>query len=220
MDMQRGQGSSPFEATQKMAKEKWKQEIDNLDISEEKLYEGCLQILKAKFQGEGRELFYRSFENTYRQIYYKRKVNKRRYWSTVTLVLLVLGTGGSGTVAAASLLSIVNTFLPAMTESDGSSLVALVQSHSPLFLVFLLALGFLTFCLAAEFERRNYKDTWVRHSTAYYRLNIAMIRFLSNLMNEDDFMKEVLQILETNLTRFEHGVNSSQSTGTKTEAAD
>lgn len=203
-----------------MAKDKWRQEIDNLNISEEKLYEDCLQILKVRFHGEGKELFYRSFENAYRQIYYKRKGNKKRYWSTATLVLLVLGTGGSGTVAAASLFSIVNTSLSALIESDGSILVTFLQSRGPLLLVLLLALGLLASCLAVEFKRRSYKDTWVRHSTAYYRLNIAMIQFLSNLTKEDDFMKEVLQILETNLTCFEQGIGSSQSTDAGTEAVD
>lgn len=220
MDMLRGLRSSSFKKTRKMAREKWKQEIDNLDTSAEKLYEDCLQTLKARFQGEGKEVFYRSFENAYRQIYYKRKENKNRYWSTAALVLLALGTFGSGTVAAASLFSIVKTFLLLLKESNGSVMMAFVQTSSPLFLVLFLALGFLAACLFTEFDRRNYKGSWVRHSAAYHRLNITMIRFLSSLMGEEDFMKDILRILEANITSFESGIDNSQSADIRTKNVD
>lgn len=196
---------------------KQQQEIDCLSASAEKLYEACLQDLKSKFQGEGKELFYQSFENTYKQICYKRRENKKHYWSKTNLVLLILGTGGSGTIAVASLFSIVRNFFSALPEFD--TLLTAIQSCTPLLLPLFLALIFLIVCLSAEFERRNYRDTWVRHSAAYHRLNIAMIRYLSNLTSEEDFMKEVLRILEANIERFECNAGVIQGANMRTDRA-
>lgn len=210
MCVQRGAVSS--DETRKMANDKLKQEIERLNVSATDLYETCLQSLKLKFQGEERELFYQSFENAYRQIYYKSRENKKRYWNKTSLVMFVLGTGGSGTVAAVSLFSIVRALLSVSMESG--ILAAITHSCAPLLLPFLLALGFLTACLFSEFERRNYRDTWVRHSVAYHRLNIAMVQYLSGLTGEEDFMKEVLRILETDIDRFERNTGVSQGSGT------
>ena len=201
-------GSTSFGKARKVKNGKQQQEIDCSSASAGKLYEVCLQDLKSKFQGEGKELFYQLFENTYKQICYKRRENKKHYWSKTNLVLLVMGTGGSGTIAAASLFSIVREFFSALPESD--TLPAAVQSCAPLLLLFLLALIFLTACLYTEFKRRNYRDTWVRHSAAYHRLNIAMIRYLSDLTSREDFMKEVLRILEADIERFERNAGVAQ----------
>lgn len=210
MCVQRGVASS--DETRKAANNKLKQEIEFLNVSATELYETCLQSLKLKFQGGERELFYQSFENAYRQIYYKGRENKKHYWSKTSLVMFVLGTGGSGTVAAVSLFSIVRTLFSVSMESG--ALTAITHSCVPLLLLFLLALGFLTACLFSEFERRNFRDTWVRHSTAYHKLNIAMVQYLSGLTGEEDFMKEVLRILETNIDRFERNTGVSQGSGT------
>lgn len=210
MCVQRGAASS--DETRKTANDKLKQEIECLNVSAVELYETCLQSLKLKFQGEERELFYHSFENAYRRIYYKSRENKKRYWNKTSLVIFVLGTGGSGTVAAVSLFSIVRILFSVSTESG--ALATITQSCAPLLLPFLLALGFLAACLFSEFERRNYRDTWVRHSAAYHRLNIAMVRYLSGLTDEEDFMKEALRILEADVDRFEHNTGASQGSST------
>lgn len=136
------------------------------------------------------------------------------------MVILVLATGGSGTVAAASLCSIVTAFLPSLKELGSSALTAFTHSPGPLIWVFLLSLGLLASCLSVEFKRRNYRDTWVRHSAAYYRLNLAMVWFLSGLTEEEDFMKEVLRILESNLISFGDSATSSRGVRTGTEVAD
>lgn len=186
---------------------KQNQEIKCLKVSAVELYETCLETLKSKFQGERKELFYQSFENAYRQISYKNRENKRRYWSRTSLLLIVLGTGGSGTVAAVCLFTIARELFSASTESG--ALTAVIQSCVSPILIFLLALGFLAACLFTEFERRNYKETWARHSAAYHRLNISMVRHLSGLTGEEDFMKEVLHILEVDIDRFEHNISAS-----------
>lgn len=183
------------------------QEKGSLSHSAAGLYETCLDTLRLKFQGEEKELFYRSFENAYRQISYKNRENKRRYWSKTALVLMVLSTGASGTAAAVSLFAIARELFSTSTQSG--ALTAIIQSCIPLILVFLLALGFLAACLFTEFERRNYKETWARHSAAYHRLNIAMVRHLSGLTDEEDFMKEALHILEADIDRFEHNISGS-----------
>lgn len=210
MCVQRGAVSS--DETRKTANDKLKQEIVRLNVSAEELYETCLQSLKVKFQGEKRELFYQSFENAYRQIYYKSRENKKRYWNKTSLVMFVLGTGGSGTVVAVSLFSIVRALFSVSMESG--TLAVITQSCGPLLLPFFLALGFLTACLFTELERRNYRDTWVRHSAAYHRMNIAMVRYLSGLTDEEDFMKETLRILEADVDRFEHNTGASQRMST------
>lgn len=193
---------------QKAAYDEQEREINCLRVSAEELYESCLKNVKSKFQEEGKAIFYQSFENAYRQIYYEARKNKKRYWNRTSIFLLVLGTGGSGTAAAVSLFSFVRILFSVSAESDMLPDIAL--SYAPLLLSLCLALGFLMACLFTEFKRRNYKDTWIRHSVAYHRLNITMIRYLSDLISEEEFMKEVLHILETDVERFEQNASDSQ----------
>ena len=182
----------------------------------EELYESCLNALKSKFQDDGKKLFYQLFENAYRQIRDKSRENKMRYWSWLSVLLLVLGTGGSGTVVV-SLLSIARAIY---SDSEVSATLAdAARTYARLLVPLFLALALLIACMLVEFKRRNYKDTWVRHSTTYHRLNIAMIRHLSGLTGEEDFMREVLQILEADIAYFEHNIVNFQGRSVQADGA-
>lgn len=139
-----------------------------------------------------------------------------RYWSWLSVLLLVLGTGGSGTVVV-SLLSIARAIY---SDSEVSATLAdAARTYARLLVPLFLALALLIACMLVEFKRRNYKDTWVRHSTTYHRLNIAMIRHLSGLTGEEDFMREVLQILEADIAYFEHNIVNFQGRSVQADGA-
>ncbi len=208
------QGSAAPNGVRGMASGARERESGLLNDRAEELYESCLKALESEFQDDGEKLFYQLFENAYRQIRDKSRENKMRYWSWLSVLLLLLETGGSGT-AVVSLLSIAQAI---SSDSEVSATLAdAVRTYACLLVPLFLALALLIACVLIEFKRRNYKGIWVRHSTAYHRLNIAMIRHLSGLTGEKDFMREALQILEADIAHFEHSVVNFQGTNVQAD---
>lgn len=191
-----------------------KGDLDKLSGFMEKFYAHCLADLRPKFQGEN-NCFYEAFSYAYWETYLKRKKNKAQYWSLRSLILPIIGVGGAGSVAVTGFITILNTLLaniqPFSEREYLSWLLAHVKIYLPPCLLFFTALVVVWFCVVcyqSELRRRDYRGTWVRHSMAYHRLNLSIVRCSSGMITEADFMKETMEILGNNLKQFEYNLRT------------
>jgi hypothetical protein len=77
---------------------------------------------------------------------------------------------------------------------------------------FSLVIGFCLLQMYLEWAKnKNDKETWVRHSTCYERLNLALSQFALSKQEESDFqrlMDTTFSILEQNLDQFALNLSS------------
>lgn len=69
----------------------------------------------------------------------------------------------------------------------------------------LAAIWFLLVCFQTTQKRTAYRETWVRHSSCYGRLQLAMRKFLTSNREDSDysvFVKDIFSILEQNYDQF------------------
>lgn len=190
--------------------------LQALSASEEALGRTCLIGMEDAFSSEGEKLFYQVFARAYWETCLKRKTNKARYWGLGSLLAGAAGVSGAGGVLLGGCLTLLNLLLSYLDEPvSGALVLQLITSiKRRWFLCFLIPAAFVTLwfslaCFKNALARRNYRETWVRNSVTHHRLLLAMVRFQSGIIGKDEFMRNVLEILEGNIGRFEYNMSMS-----------
>lgn len=136
--------------------------------------------------------FYNFFNDTLEDAKKRYATSKKRAWSFRENMVTILAF-----VAAPVLFSILTYFLEQYKDI----------SYVGKFWLFALVLGvyFLLGCLQQWKQKKNASETWVRRSTYYHRLCIALAAFIFSDQCMDDYKRLVqatFAILEQNLDQF------------------
>lgn len=198
---------------------------NELQASAESMFKENLKYLENDFQGEQEKIFFQAFIHAYWETYYKRCKNKQWYWSAKSLILPVIGTGGSGIVVITSACTVFSSLLSsssaAVSDSGFFQLIAFVKAYGIPCLILVVAALIMAFsitCLKAEVKRRDYRGTWVRHSVTYHNLNLMIIRYLSGLLDKNQFMEKTLEVLGNNVERFAYNSKTKLTVEGKDES--
>lgn len=160
-------------------------------MDSEKL-ENQLTQLKIWCDNNSKKEFYEFFKKTLEEAKKRYNSSKERAWSFRENMVTILAF-----VAAPVLFSILTFFWEQYKDI----------SYVGKFWLFALVLGvyFLLGCLQQWKQKKNASETWVRRSTYYHRLCIALAAFIFSDQCMDDYkrlVQDTIAIEEQNLDQF------------------
>jgi hypothetical protein len=145
-----------------------------------------------------RKQFYDFFENTIVGAFCRYRKSKTSTWSIKKNWLQVLGI---------AVLPILSALVMLLLNKANQTIIG---DSVPV--AFSLVIGFCLLQMYLEWAKnKNDKETWVRHSTCYERLNLALSQFALSKQEESDFqrlMDTTFSILEQNLDQFALNLSS------------
>lgn len=175
--------------------------------------------LEAYFPSEGEKIFFKLLDNKLRESREKADYNKRKAWSPFRLFFVFLKT-----VVALPVLSAMIAAIAKWRIDQPDSMHALVMGmledvrKYPFLWMVLFLCGILLFLLSFYsylFDKRSYKETWVRHRLNASRLELLIVHFLSNGDYSDEaktrFRSQVFNQLGDNLKKFEKNMGKNET---------
>lgn len=156
-------------------------------------------ITENSSQNDRQEEFFYFFENAIMGAFCRYRKSKTATWSIKKNWIKALG------IALVPVLSALIMLLLDKTNQTiiGNSVPA----------VSALVIGFCLLQMYLEWAKnKNDKETWVRHSICYERLNLSLSKFVLSDKGNDDFyrlMNDTFAILEQNLDQFTLNLSSN-----------
>lgn len=191
--------------------------INKKEIDSDKL----MSKLKTYFLSEMDEFFIQLLENKLRESREKADKNMRKAWSPFRLFFVFLKT-----VVALPGLSVIIAAIVEWCIDQPDSMHVLVMGmledvrKNPFLWMVLFLCGILLFLLSFYsylFDKRSYKETWVRHRLNASKLELLIVHFLSNGDYSDEakarFRSQVFNQLDNNLMKFEENMGSNEKRG-------
>ncbi len=170
-----------------------------------------LSKLESHFSSEEEKVFIQLLENAIRESRDKADANKERNWSPFHLSLIMLRS-----VLAPPALTTAIVAIAKWLMDRPESMLMLIKGalngmiKQPIYLILLFICGIVVFFVALydlTYERRFYQETWVRHRLNASRLELLIVRFLSDSDYSNEakaqFRNKVFDQLENNLVKFE-----------------
>lgn len=216
---------SGVQGIRNLSKKEQEEVLNKLSASMETWNTKCLAGMESVFSTGQEQIFYQVFAHAYWEAYFKRKRNKAQYWNLKTLLLSAAGVSGAGAAVFGGIFTLLNTLLShekLVSGETAAQLIPAVKAYGPLCFGVLAAFVLMRFswaCLRDELARRNYRETWVRHSVTYHKLSAAMVRFQSGMMGKVEFMERVMEILEGSVQQFEYNITGKGRADSGREAS-
>lgn len=145
---------------------------------------------------------YTYFEDEFIGAYCRYVTAKKKAWSPLKNLCADLGT---------SLIPVTSGLCLFLFSKDTEWSVGTVGLVAG---IILAVFWVLSLCFQAAQKRRAYRETWVRHSTCYGRLRLALCRFLASNQNNINFVEfadDVFSILEQNYNKFSMNLSNNGS---------
>lgn len=150
--------------------------------------------------------FYGFFESAIVGSFYRYRKSKTATWSLKKNWLKVLGIALLPVVSAMSTPFVEEVVAALLEKSEEMAIGKAV----PVMFVLLTAFGLIQMYLEWA-KNKNDKETWVRHSTCYSRLNLALSKFVLSEKTGEDYehlVQTTYAILEQNLDQFALNMSS------------
>ena len=142
------------------------------------------------------------------EIYRKYIKNKKKNWNFLLMILQILGT----TIIAGCAVLFTAISTESFFKLGDENFLEMFQYLTPQLLICggILAV-FLTvaLCFTEYRKHKDYRETWIRHSTLYYRLLLEAEKFLCSPQQPEDrshFQQTVFVLLESDLLIFERNM--------------
>ena len=146
-----------------------------------------------------RKEFYAFFENAIVGSFCRYRKSKTATWSVKKNWLKVLGI---------AVVPVLSSLLVLLLDKANQTIIGnSVPAAAAILIVFSAIQMYLEWA-----KNKNDKETWVRHSACYERLNLALSRFVLSNKKNDDFqylMNDTFAILEQNLDQFTLNLSSN-----------
>lgn len=148
---------------------------------------------------DGKKEFYAFFENAIVGSFCRYRKSKTSTWSLMKNVLKVLGI---------AVLPVLSSLVIMLLDTEKQTFFG---DSIPAAAAILVAFGSIQMYLEWA-KNKNDKETWVRHSVCYERLNLALSKFVLSQKRDNDFqnlMNDTFAILEQNLDQFALNLSSN-----------
>lgn len=142
----------------------------------------------------------------------KYEKNKKKYWNFWLLIVQILATN----IVAALTFLVATISVGGFFKLDSENVFQFFQQHTLQILIGGCAFAvFLTVivCFVEYRKQKDYRESWVRHSTLYFRLLLAAEKFLCSPQQQTDrahFQAAVFTLLESDLLSFERNMQWSK----------
>lgn len=153
--------------------------------------------------------FYNAFELAILEMYFKGLKNKSKQWSLVLSGIEILG----GALFSGGILAIISSIIDKIiTKLLIEKSIGIISNIPLSVLVIVCGIGAFLYINIKLIQKRAYKQTWVRHASAFHKMNIAMVKFLYTTKQTDAdrqaFEDCIFDIWSANLSTFTLNMNS------------
>lgn len=150
------------------------------------------QLKSLSVGNQSKEAFADFFESTLVGAFLRYRASKKKTWGTAQIILLPIATTVTSWLSGA----IVAWLSAAEGTLVGAPQVVIMAACA----IAVLASGYTQW-----HNMKNDKETWVRHSVCYNRLNLLLQRFILSKQSDEDYeslVENTYAILEQNLDQF------------------
>lgn len=176
---------------------------------------------------ETRQKFFHYFQDSIIGAYYRYRTNKRKAWSmgknwiglicaAITpllspILIFWLTEGGGLPIVSFSELATGDNLSADIAGTLADGIGTLLSTSNVLVCIFIAACVGIKIYLDWD-KAKNSKETWVRHSTCFGRLNLVLSRFILSERKERDYqelVRNTFAVLDQNLDQFTLNMSSS-----------